>query len=275
MTIVFAVAVMLGIALIACILLAVVSQVVALPEDPTTSRIRAVLPGINCGACGYTGCDDYAAALAAGDAKPNLCVPGAQAVADELSAILDVPAEPFKDIVAFVACNGHREAVSTTADYEGVPTCRAAAMVYGGTNSCRYGCLGYGDCAAVCPANAICMIDGIAHVDTSRCLGCTLCVSTCPKRLITMLSQHTKTVVQCRNCDKGAAARKACQNACIACKKCEKACPHGAITVRNNLAVIDYTRCTNCGTCVAQCPTGCLKTVYFPDLGETVTGEPS
>ena len=270
MGILIAFLVMLAIALIAGILLSILSHFFAVPEDPLKAELRACLPGINCGACGYKGCDDYAAAMAADGAKPPLCVLGAQAVADQLANLLGIEAEPFNDVVAFVACNGHCEATAKKAIYEGVQTCKAASMLYGGSNACRYGCLGLGDCAAVCPANAICLADGIAHVDTSRCIGCGLCSKTCPKQVISILPQNTATVVQCSSKQKGADARKACKNACIACKKCEKDCPNGAITVKDNLAVIDYSKCTNCGTCIAGCPTGCLKAAFFPDLQEGV-----
>ena len=188
-----AVAVVLGIALVAGVLLLVFSHLFAVAENPQKKAIRECLPGINCGACGYKGCDDYADALTQGGVKPNLCVPGAQSVADRIGGILGVEAEPFKDVVAFVACNGHCEATFRTAEYDGIPTCRAASMVYGGANACRFGCLGFGDCAAACPSDAICMTDGIARVDTSRCLGCGLCAQTCPKRIITMVAQETKT----------------------------------------------------------------------------------
>ena len=77
--------------------------------------------------------------------------------------------------------------------------------------------------------------------------------SICPKHIIQMVGQETSTVNMCSNQDKGADARKACSNACIGCKKCEKACPHGAITVKNNLAIIDYEKCTNCGKCAEVC----------------------
>ncbi len=270
MDIVIAFLVMLAIALIAAVLLAVVSHFFAVKEDETQQKIRECLPGINCGACGYKGCDDYAAALVTKRVQPNLCVPGAQDVADQIGAILDIKAEPFEDVVAYVACNGHCGATSKKAAYEGEPSCRAAMMLYGGDNSCRFGCLGFGDCADACPAEAICLQDGIAHVDTSRCLGCGLCARTCPKQIIAMLPQSASAAVMCSNKDKGAVARKACTNACIGCKKCEKTCPHGAITVVDNLAQIDYEKCTGCRECVKVCPTGCLHAVWFPNLPEGV-----
>lgn len=256
----------LAISLFAGLLILVCSHFFRVEENPVKKEIRACLPGINCGACGYKGCDDYASALAEGNAKPNLCIPGAQSVADEIAEILNIEAEAFKDVVAFVKCNGTCDATTKIAEYDGVQTCSAASMVYGGNSSCKFGCLGFGDCAAACPNNAICLNDGIARVDTSRCLGCSICANICPKKIIAMVPQETKTVVMCSNTQKGADARKACKNACIACKKCEKACPNGAITVINNLAIIDYDKCTNCGVCVKECPTGCLKSVVFPDL---------
>ncbi len=273
MEILIAFLVMLAVAVLAGVLLTVFSHFFAVPDDPLKKEIRECLPGINCGACGYKGCDDYAEALAAGGVKPNLCIPGAQAVADQIGSILNIEAEPFKDVVAFVACNGHCDATFNTAAYKGVKTCSAASMLYGGTNSCRYGCLGYGDCANVCPSDAICLADGIAHIDTSRCVGCGLCANTCPKKIIHILPQEAKTVVMCSNKQKGADAKKACKNACIGCKKCEKTCPNDAIHVVDNLAVIDYDKCTNCGACVAACPTGCLKSVVFPDIPEGVDSE--
>lgn len=273
MDILIAFLIVAGIALALGIMLAVVSHCFFVPEDPTQEKVRACLPGINCGACGYKGCDDYAAAVAKDGAKPNLCIPGAQAVADEIGAIVGMEAEPFEDVVAFVACNGHCGATKNKANYEGVQSCKAAGMLYGGPGTCTYGCLGCGDCAKVCPANAICTIDGIAHVDTSRCLGCGVCARHCPKGIIYMVPQDTKVVVMCSNKDKGADARKACTNACIGCKKCEKNCPHEAIHVANNLAYIMYSKCTGCGQCVADCPTGCLKNVFFPDLPEGTLAE--
>jgi Na+-translocating ferredoxin:NAD+ oxidoreductase RNF subunit RnfB len=265
-----ALAVVAAIGLLMGVLLALVSRFFGTEENKRLKEIRACLPGVNCGACGYKGCDDYAAALDEGTAKPNLCVPGAADTAEVLAKVLGVVAEAPEDVVAFVHCNGSCEATSRKASYEGIATCRAASMLYGGPEACRFGCLGFGDCAEACPNEAICIKDGIAHVDTSRCLGCGMCTAVCPKSIISMVPQETRAVVICSNKDKGADARKVCKNACISCKKCEKNCPVGAITVQSNLAFIDYAKCTGCGLCVSVCPTGALRSVYLPDLGESV-----
>lgn len=260
--------VVVAVGLLAAILLSLVFRYFGVEKDQREADLRAMLPGVNCGACGYKGCDDYAKALADGSAKPNLCVPGAATVAEELADYLGVVPEVPKDVVAFVHCNGNCEVAKTDFIYDGIVSCAAATALFGGQYVCKYGCLGFGDCAKACPNDAICIEDGIAHVDTSRCLGCRICTAACPKGIISMVPQETRTVVMCASHDKGAEARKACANACIACRKCEKTCEAGAIKVKDNLAVIDYEICTFCGKCAEVCPTHCIKDVYFPDLGE-------
>jgi Na+-translocating ferredoxin:NAD+ oxidoreductase RNF subunit RnfB len=202
MDILIAFGVVAGIALILGILLAIVSRFFAVEDDTMVKNVRACLPGVNCGACGYKGCDDYAAAVAGGKAKPNLCIPGAETTAAELSELLGIAVEAPADVVAFVHCNGSCGATSKKAEYAGIPTCRAASMLYAGPDACRFGCIGLGDCAKACPSNAICMKDGIAHVDTERCIGCGLCNSVCPKHIISMVPQETEAVVMCSNTEK-------------------------------------------------------------------------
>jgi len=259
-----------GIALILGVMLALISRFFATKENEKLKAVRACLPGVNCGACGYKGCDDYASAVADGSAKPNLCVPGAETTARELGEVLGIEVETPEDFVAFVHCNGNCDATSKKADYTGIFSCKAATMIYGGPDACRFGCIGLGDCAAACPAGAICLKDGIAHIDTEKCLGCGLCQTICPKHIISMVPQETADVVMCSNTDKGADARKACKNACIGCKKCEKVCQSGAVVVENNLAKIDYEKCVGCGACADACPTGCMKRVFFPDIPDGV-----
>lgn len=273
MDILIALSVVASVALLAGVLLAVISHFFGVEKSKDLKEISACLPGVNCGACGYKGCDDYASALAKGEAKPNRCIPGGENTAQALSELLGIEIESPKDVVAFVHCNGHCEAASMKANYEGMANCRSAAMVYGGPKSCRFGCLGFGECAAVCPTDAICMKDGIAHVDPDRCIGCGLCKNICPKKIISMMPRTADVAVMCNSTDKGADARRACQNACIGCKKCEKSCPHGAIAVANNLAKIDYDKCTGCGTCVAACPTGCLKSLCTPEHSQPLEAE--
>ena len=255
-----------AVGLIAGILLVLASHFFKVEVDETFTKIRECLPGANCGACGFAGCDGYAEALAAGKVKANLCVPGALEVVEKVSEILGievVEGELKEESVAVVKCNGTCDSAPRKAVYDGLTSCRSAHALYGGEVACRFGCLGCGDCAAACPKNAISICNGIAHVDSDACIGCGLCAKTCPKGIIALVPRDSKQVVVCSNTEKGAVARKNCKNACIGCKKCETNCPSDAIKVENNLAKIDYDKCTTCGTCVSNCPVKCIHEVDF------------
>ena len=166
-----------AIALIAALLLSLAAKFMAVPVNETQVAIRAELPGANCGACGFAGCDDYAAALAeGGDVKTNLCVPGADAVAAAIAAILGQDAEDVIEQVANVRCSGLCDVTKPEMDYQGLKTCAAAKGLFGGPGSCKYGCIGFGDCERVCPYGAIQVCNGLAKVDREKCVGCVRCV---------------------------------------------------------------------------------------------------
>ena len=250
----------------AAVVLVLASHFFAVKVDERESKIRACLPGANCGACGFAGCDSYAKALVNDNVKTTLCIPGAQSVVEQISEILGVKAEQGElkeKSVAVVKCNGTCDAAPKKAIYDGVKSCLASTMLYGGANACNFGCIGCGDCAAACFANAICITDGVARVDSRLCIGCGKCATVCPKGVISLVPVDSKQVVLCNNKEKGAIARKNCKNACIACKKCELGCPEKAISVVNNLATIDYDKCSACGTCVENCPVHCITNVNF------------
>ena len=242
------------IGLIAGLILSVASIVFAVPVDEKQEAVRACLPGANCGACGFSGCDGYAKALAEGTAEIGLCSPGGPDVAEECAAILGKSAGAMEKKVALVQCAGHCDNVSTKVEYEGVNTCQAVSLMYAGDSACAFGCLGYGDCAAACPENAITICNGLAAVNDELCVGCGICAKTCPKGVITIVPAKFKHHVLCVNKDKGAETRKVCKTGCIGCMKCQKTCEFGAITVTNNNATIDYSKCTNCGKCAEVCP---------------------
>lgn len=248
-----------SVGIVCAVLLALASHFLHVEEDKKMLKIRECLPGVNCGACGYTGCDDYAKALANDNVKTNLCIPGSDSVAAEIAEILGVEAEDVIEMIAHVRCNGNCNVTTKFAHYQGINSCAAAMMVYGGIYDCRYGCLGCGDCEKVCPSNAICVHNGVAHINNKLCVGCGLCAKQCPKNIIEIFPQVSRVAVMCNNTLKGAVARKTCKNACIGCKKCETVCPSDAIKVENNLAHVDYSKCSNCGKCAEACPTKCIK----------------
>lgn len=264
MEILIPVIVCLVLAAICAVLLTIASHCFAVKEDETALAIRDCLPGANCGACGYSGCDGYAASLSGGaEKKTNLCVPGGDGTAAQIADILGVAAEDVIEQVAYVACNGRCNSAVRKYEYQGQKSCRTANMAYSGDRFCTYACLGYGDCMNVCPQDAIVIDDGVARVDPRKCIGCGICTRTCPNGIIHLINDTSRVAVECSNNDKGAAVRKYCPNGCIGCGKCQKTCPNGAISVVNNLAVIDYEKCTGCAECVAVCPVGCIHEENF------------
>ena len=196
--------------------------------DERVAAVRELLPGNNCGACGYAGCDAMAAAIASGK-------------------------------VAYVRCNGSCEHTAIKANYTGISDCRSAVASGISMWSCDFGCMGYGSCAKVCPAHAITVVDGVAVIDPEKCVACGLCVKTCPKALIELIPYDQKTFVRCRNTNRGPQVKNICNAGCIGCRICTKQCPTGAITVVDNLAHIDTSLCTNCGKCAEKCPTKAIN----------------
>ncbi len=252
-----AVGVAAAIALLAGVILAVASVVFAVPKDETVEALKEVLPGANCGACGFSGCEGYAAAMAHEGAAVGLCSPGGEEVAKTTGEILGVSGSVAKK-AAVVHCGGCDTITEKTHEYRGVLSCKAAAAFFGGDKSCRYGCLGYGDCAAACDRGAIRVENGIAKVDVALCGGCGDCVAVCPKSLITITNNLSAASVACSSHDKGGVARKLCAAACIGCMKCQKVCESDAITIDKFLASIDPVKCTACGKCVEVCPQHCI-----------------
>lgn len=257
--IVIAVIVLAVISLLCGVMLTVASKFMAVEVDERIPKVRECLPGANCGACGFAGCDGYAAALVEDpDLAVNLCVPGGAGAADQIGKVLGRASGDVVKLVAEVRCSGTCEATSVKMDYNGMETCAGAKLLFGGTGACVYGCIGLGDCAQVCPVNAIHVNGGLARVDTSVCIGCGLCAKTCPNNVIAIRPANSHVVVDCNSHQKGAGTRKACSAGCIGCRLCERNCHTGAITVTDNLASIDYAKCDGCGKCIEVCRAGCL-----------------
>ena len=258
--IIIAVALLTIVGLVCAIMLVIASNLFKVETNPTTDLIRECLPGANCGACGYAGCDGYAQALAEkAESNTGLCTPGAAKVAADIADILGVTASGITRKVALVHCNGTCDKTDSRADFMGSKSCAAAKLIYGGGGKCVYGCIGLGDCVTACEYDAIHVVDGVAKVDINACTACGRCVKKCPNALIEIIPVTKPVAVKCSNTEKGASARKNCSAACIGCTKCEKVCPNDAIKVENNLARIDYTKCTACGACAEACPTGAIK----------------
>lgn len=242
------------------VLLSVAAKVMYVAVDERITKLQDALPGTNCGACGFPGCSGYATALIEEPStKSNLCPPGGAEAIAQISAVLGIESEAAVSKSAVIHCGGDAEARILKMDYKGIQTCYAAAQVFYGESACAYGCLGYGDCIAVCPVDAICLENGLARINTN-CTGCGLCVKACPTRIISINSGDIlKPVIACSNIEKAAAVRKKCTKCCFGCGRCLRECPEKAIVMENNLAKIDYDKCSNCKHCLEICPTKCIQ----------------
>lgn len=258
------------IGLASAVILYFVAQKFKVEEDTRIDAVAELLPGANCGGCGYPGCRGFAEACVKADTLENmLCPVGGLPVMCKVSEVLGHAVCQATPKIAVVRCNGTCANRPRTNKFDGAHNCKIAAQLYAGETNCSHGCLGFGDCVAACQFDAIKINPetGIPEVDEEKCTACGACVKACPKKVIELRNKGVKgrrVFVSCVNKDKGAVARKACSAACIGCGKCQKVCPFGAIKVENNLAYIDFELCRSCRKCVNECPTGAIHDVNFP-----------
>ena len=252
------------------VILYVVAQKFKVEEDPRIDEVEALLPGANCGGCGYPGCRGLADALVkADDISAISCPVGGNETMRKVAAILGKAVEDKDPQIAVVRCSGSPQNRTRVVEYNGISSCKFASTLYSGDTGCQFGCLGLGDCVAVCKFDAI-YIDPVSLlpvIDEEKCTACGACVKACPKLLIELRKKGPKgkrIFVSCMNTDKGGVARKYCSVACIGCFKCVKVCPYEAITLENNLAYIDVNKCKLCRKCVEECPTDSILEVNFP-----------
>ena len=244
------------------VILSIASRVFAVYVDPKVIEVREALPGANCGACGFPGCDGLANAIACGKAPVGACPIGGAATAEVIADIMGVNAGNMERYVANVLCQGTCNRAKDKYEYHGLVDCRLISDFQKGSKSCTFGCVGGGSCVSVCEYDSIHVIDGIALVDKEKCVACKKCIEICPKNIIDLIPYKAKTVVKCNSNDLGKVVRFNCNIGCISCKLCEKNCPKDAIHVENNLAKIDYEKCINCGICVSKCPAGAIFCEY-------------
>ena len=214
-----------GTGLVISILLGIASEKFKVPVDEKEVAVRECLPGNNCGGCGFAGCDALAKAIAAGEAPVGACPVGGQPVADKIASIMGVEAGVGEKQVAFVKCAGTCDKAKSKYKYAGNEDCVSAMSV-----------------------------PGVAVVDKEKCVACGKCVATCPKSLIELVPYAAPHKVQCSSKEFGKAVKEVCSAGCIGCKMCTRVCEADAITVENNIAKIDYSKCTGCGKCAEKCP---------------------
>jgi len=259
-----------SVALLLAAILYAIAQKFKVYEDPRIDIVEKILPGANCGGCGYAGCRALAeAAVKAEDLSTVFCPVGGNGCMQSVAQALGKVAEAKEPMVAVVRCGGsplHRPRTNT---FVGAQSCAVIASVYAGETGCTFGCIGRGDCTAACTFGAIHMNPEtqLPEVVDDKCTACGACVKACPKFVIELRKKGPKNrriFVSCINKDKGAIARKACKVACIGCGACKKACEFEAITIENSLAYINFAKCKLCRKCAVVCPTNAILELNFP-----------
>ncbi len=243
------------------VLLAIADKIFFVKVDEKIALIDEALPQANCGACGYPGCAGYAEAIVNKGVETALCAPGGAQTAVRLARIMGTETGQSVAKVVKVQCQGGCDVVKSRFYYNGIADCGAAVLLHGGDKECAYGCLGYGSCVKACPFGAIRMgPDAIPVVDEDRCTGCGKCVAVCPRAILKLTSGRNHIHMGCLSRDKGKDVRAYCGVGCIGCQKCVKVCPveGGAVHMEGFIAVIDHDKCTSCGKCFEDCPTGSI-----------------
>ncbi len=260
-----------ALALILATGLVVANRTLYVEEDPRYDAVEAMLPGTNCGACGYPGCRSFAEALLSDKVLPGKCTvstdAGRAAIADYLG--IDVGAEESR--VARLACAGGSNVARRHADYVGNASCRSAALVAGGGKGCFWGCLGYGDCERACDFDAIVMNrHDLPEVLEDKCTACGDCVEICPKDLFSLQAVSHRLWVACKNLEFGDEILADCLLGCTACGRCAQDAPQ-AVSIEDNLAVVNHERAGDARTAIDRCPTGAI--VWFDTNGSVVRGD--
>lgn len=264
-TLLFTILTLCALGVLSAFILYVVARKFRVEEDPRIDEVEKMLPGANCGGCGFAGCRGLADALVKRDDISALyCPVGGAACMTSVAGYLGKTAPEKEAQVATVRCGGACDKRPRTNEYNGTKSCAVASALYVGETGCAFGCLGYGDCVVACAFDAIHVnpTTGLPEVDPDKCTACGACVTACPKNIIELRKKWPKNravYVSCVSRDKGAVVMKACKAGCIACGKCAKVCPFGAITIENNLAYIDPQKCKLCRKCVNECPTGAIR----------------
>ncbi|MGH0054190.1 MAG: RnfABCDGE type electron transport complex subunit B [Sphaerochaetaceae bacterium] len=235
----------------------------AVKKDPKALALEPIMPGINCGVCGYAGCSAYASAVASGDATIGLCSPGGPDLATKMAEIMGLEVDVSNDTrqkVAHVMCRGNVEVTAKNYTYEGVSDCNAAFLLFGGDYSCKSGCLHLGSCIKVCPTGAISKdSDGYIIVDEAKCISCEKCVLVCPTGVMQMMYTDNEYVIECNNHEPGGKVRKVCSVGCIGCKICENKYPESGCKVDKFLSTFDQSLPhSQIAEAAEACPTKCI-----------------
>jgi len=272
MTILIAIAALGGLTFLLALMLVLANKKLYVYEDPRIDAVEEMLPHANCGACGYPGCRPFAEALVSGEALPGKCTVSTEEGRARIADYLGVALGGDERQVARLACAGGANVARLQAQYEGLESCQAAALVSGGGKGCSWGCLGYGDCEVVCDFDAIAMdAQGLPVVDVDKCTACGDCVEACPKDLFSLEPMSHHLWVACKNQDMGDEILEECEVACTACGRCAMDAPGDLIEMAYNLPVVKHATAFETKEPIQRCPTGAI--VWLHEDGSAEKGK--
>jgi len=254
-------ATMLGLGTGFAAVLLIASEKLKVEVDPKIEQIHEALPNLDCGACGFAGCGQYAKAVLEDPELLGKCAPGGPDTSSAIAGILNLQvSDSGPQQRPIVHCRSHRGQKTFHAEYHGIPSCTSANAL-ANAQACKFGCLGFGDCTRACKFDALHVVDGLATVDYAKCTGCTACSKACPRQLIEMVpfGQENMMTVACNSIESGKNTRGMCKVGCIGCGLCVKQTDQFAI--ENNLARLDYTKYDpgeQTETAMQKCPTGAI-----------------
>ena len=260
MVIIYSILILCLMGILLGLLIGLTAKFFVVEQDPRVEKVLSLLPGANCGGCGFAGCADFAKAAVDGKAEPGACPVASMEVKKLIAAVLGSSVSESVKKIAVVLCGGSNRYSKKAAEYNGINDCRSANMIAGGLKACKYGCLGLASCARVCPVNAIEISDGLAIVHPELCISCGKCVKACPRNLIRLVPENVHVHVFCSSKDKGVEKKKVCDLPCIACRKCVKAAGENEMIVDGFLVMTNYDKPPAPDLpSRAGCPTNCLR----------------
>ena len=250
-----------GLGFVAATLLALASKVFFVEENPKVEALLDVLPGANCGGCGYAGCEGYAIAVLTDSAVgANLCVVGGAKTSIAVGEISGKVVSEAEPLVSFRRCQKAEGGVQARYEYQGMPSCSAVALLSGGSDNCAYSCIGYGDCVQVCNFDAMYIENDLVKINKNKCVACGACIKVCPRGILELIPQRARVMINCSTRDKLKSVTEVCSVGCINCGKCVKACPAQAVTQEQDHIMIDHSACLAYGpNCMEACVKACAR----------------
>lgn len=183
---------------LSAIILFLATKKFAVYEDPRIAQAEALLPGANCGGCGYPGCHGFAeACVKSTDFSKMLCPVGGAETMSKIGAVLGQEVGSTTPMIAVVRCNGSCANRPRLNHYDSAPSCAIATSLYGGETGCSFGCLGCGDCVEACKFDAIHINPEtmLPEVDEEKCTACGACTKACPKNIIELRKKDLSRAV--------------------------------------------------------------------------------